>query len=131
VKVREKKGRIESKMGWSWSTLGDYDSKAREEVSDWRNSMKSAKKLMSRSFKEVSKSAESGNMPGKEALKGLVDSSKAFMKFAEPEWQEAMEEFMDHLRNLEHAIDTGDIDVVLHEIRDLRYRKQACHREYK
>ena len=48
-----------------------------------------------------------------------------------PEWQEAMIEYQDHLENLKRAVENKHLEVVHHEIRDLRARMKACHRDFK
>jgi hypothetical protein len=52
-------------------------------------------------------------------------------QFAEPEWQAAMNEFMDHLANLKRAVEKQQLDVVDHELRDLRSRWISCHQDFK
>jgi hypothetical protein len=52
-------------------------------------------------------------------------------EFAEPEWQEAMHEYMDHLANLKRAAAANRFEAVAHELRDLRARWKACHRDFK
>lgn len=43
IKHKEKKGRIETKLKWQWSTLADYAPNAREEVTRWQESFKTVK----------------------------------------------------------------------------------------
>ena len=50
---------------------------------------------------------------------------------AEPEWANAMQEYIDHLSNLEHAVDKRQQEVMLHELRDLQNCMSPCHREFK
>ena len=52
-------------------------------------------------------------------------------RFADPEWQEAMIEYQDHLENLRRAVENKQLEVAHHEVRELRARMKACHREYK
>ena len=52
-------------------------------------------------------------------------------EFAEPEWQEAMNEYLYHLENLIRAVERQQFEVVEHELRDLRTRWVACHRDFK
>lgn len=40
MEFKEKKGHLAAKLSWSWSTLGDYDRAAREEVTRGQDSMK-------------------------------------------------------------------------------------------
>ena len=46
MEVKEKKGRLVVKLRCSWSTLGDYDGAARQEVSRGQESMKTVKKRL-------------------------------------------------------------------------------------
>ena len=48
MEFKEKKGRLVAKLSWSWSTLGDYDRAAREEVSRGQDSLKTVKKRAGR-----------------------------------------------------------------------------------
>jgi len=50
---------------------------------------------------------------------------------AEPDWQEAMDEYMDHLANLKRAIQRQQLDDAAHELRDLKTRWANCHRDFK
>ena len=50
---------------------------------------------------------------------------------AESDWEGATQEFLDHLENLQRGVAAGNIEVVQHEIRDLRHRMGECHREFK
>ena len=52
-------------------------------------------------------------------------------EFAEPEWRNAMKEYMDHLANLQRAAAANQLEVVAHELRDLAARWAACHRDFK
>ena len=41
------------------------------------------------------------------------------------------DEYQDHLENLKRAVENKQLEVVHHEIRDLRARMKACHRDFK
>jgi XXXCH domain-containing protein len=129
--LKEKKGRIELKIQCRWSTLGDYPQKDREQITDWHASMKKVKKRMGSSFKEVKQAAENKAFPPEKAVDDFVATSRIFAEAAEPEWREAMAEYMDHLENFIRAVDQQQFEVMLHEIRDLQNRMKACHKEFK
>ena len=63
--------------------------------------------------------------------KDFVESSRAFAAMAEPDWANAMQEYLDHLANLEHAVANRQQEVMLHELRDLQNCMSSCHREFK
>ena len=131
IHLKEKKGRIELKLNCRWSTLGDYSQGERDRIHDWHRSMKSVKKRMGSSFREVVKAAEQGDFPAGSALEDFVATSRVFAESAEPEWREAMAEYMDHLENFNRAVGEKHFEAMIHEIRDLQYRMKACHAEFK
>jgi len=130
-RLKEKKGRFEAKIRWRWSTVEDYTPEAREDFDRWQTSMEYVKKQMTVGWKKIEKAIRGGGLPEAQAITDLMDSSKAFQRFAEPEWEEAMQEFLDHLENLERAVKNRQPDVVAHEVRDLRAGMKACHRAFK
>jgi XXXCH domain-containing protein len=131
IQLKEKKGRMELKLNCRWSTLGDYTREDRDQINNWRESMKTVKKRMGTSFKEVAKAAELGTFPEKKSIEDFVATSRIFAEAADPEWSAAMDEYMDHLENFILAVEEQQIEVMLHEIRDLQYRMKACHKEFK
>lgn len=131
IKHKEKKGRIETKLKWRWSTLADYEPSDREEVTRWQESFKSIKKRLAKEFKALQIDVLNGNVPNEEALAAFVKDSERMAEFADPEWQEAMHEYMDHLENLKRAVNKRQLEDVRHELRDLRTRWISCHRDFK
>lgn len=131
IKHKEKKGRIETKLKWRWSTLEDYNPEERKEVVQWQDSFKTIKKRLAATFRALDKTVREGNLPDEKTLYAFIDDSNAMAAFAEPEWQEAMNTYMDHLKNLRHAVENEQLEVVGHELRDLRAGMRACHRDYK
>ena len=131
ISHKEKKGRIDTKIKWRWSTLEQYEEAAREEVIAWQDSWKAIKKRLTRSFKVIEKTVAGGKMPDAGDLAEFVSESREMAKFAEPEWQAAMNEYIDHLGTLKHAVEENQFEVVQHEIRDLRNRLVQCHRDFK
>jgi XXXCH domain-containing protein len=72
-----------------------------------------------------------GAFPDDRTLRDFVESSRAFAALAEPDWASAMQEYLDHLANLEHAVANRQPEVMLHELRDLQNCMSVCHREFK
>jgi XXXCH domain-containing protein len=131
MEVKEKKGRLVVKLRWSWSTLGDYDRAAREEVSRGQESMQAVKKRLGIAFKALQQVVTQGAWPDDRTLRDFVESSRAFAAMAEPDWGTAMQEYLDHLANLERAVANRQQEVMLHELRDLQNCMASCHREFK
>jgi XXXCH domain-containing protein len=131
IRQREKKGRIETKLKWRWSTLGDYNPADREEVTRWQDNFKALKRGMAAEYKALEKAVASGSYPDEAVLEEFISHSNEMARFADPDWQEAMIEYQDHLENLKRAVQNRQLEVVHHEIRDLRARMKACHRDFK
>ena len=131
ISHKEKKGRIDTKIKWHWSTLEQYEEAARKEVIAWKDSWKTVKKRLARSFKIIQKTAAAGKIPDTDTLAQFVSQSREMAKFAEPEWQAAMDEYIDHLGTLKQAVAQNQYEIVQHEIRDLKNRMAQCHRDFK
>ena len=130
IQLKEKKGRIELKLQCRWSTLADYAVRDREQITAWHESMKAVKKRMGTSFKKITREAAEGRFPEAAAVDDFVLTSRIFAEAADPEWQDAMDEYMDHLENFVLAVKRQEREVMLHEIRDLQNRMKACHQEF-
>jgi XXXCH domain-containing protein len=131
LEFKEKKGHLGAKLSWSWSTLGDYHEAAREEISRGQESLKTVKKRLGAEFKTLQQTVSQGGWPETRALEAFAATSRAFAAMGEPEWATAMQEYLDHLANLEHAVDMRQQEVMLHELRDLQNCMATCHREFK
>jgi XXXCH domain-containing protein len=131
IRFKEKKGRIDIKIRSQWSTLTDYDEASRQEVRNWKDAFKTAKKRLARTFKTVKNSVADGQFPDDAVMEALIADSRAFAEFADDDWKPAMEEYLDHLENLRHAVQTNQLETAAHEVRDLQHRMVACHREFK
>ena len=49
---------------------------------------------------------------------------------AEPEWEEALQTFLEHVAALERAVAGRDLEAMRHEVADLRTAMSVCHREF-
>jgi XXXCH domain-containing protein len=131
IQFKEKKGRISGKLSWHWNTLRDYDQASRDEVTRWKASFKTLKKKLTTSYKRLKDGARQRDFPDKQMMEEFQGLCAAFGEMAEPEWEEAMKEFMDHLKNLQRAIENRQLEIMRHEIRDLGNRMRDCHRTFK
>jgi len=131
LKHKEKKGRIKTQIEWHWSTLDEYTEADREALEKWQKSFKQAKKRLGRTFKAMQKAVNAGQLPTDEELAAFVADSNLMDEVADPEWHAALEEYNDHLANLQKAVANEQLDAVAHELRDLGVRMKECHREFK
>jgi XXXCH domain-containing protein len=131
IRLKEKQGYIKAKMSFSWSTEPQYDQAALADLKKYRDSMTEVKKRLTASYKAISQMAKQGKFPDPKTLTEFMESSQAMGKLADPEWQEAMKIYLDHLASLQNAVEKQDFEAMLHELRDLENCKVDCHREFK
>jgi XXXCH domain-containing protein len=131
IHFTEKKGRITAKLKWQWPTLTEYDPTALQEVREWRTSFKTVKGRLAAAFKELQQQASQGQFPSEAMLRDFVESSQALANLGEPEWHGALQEYLDHVHNLQLAAANRQLELMRHELRDLSARMAACHREFK
>jgi XXXCH domain-containing protein len=131
IDLKEKKGRLSCKIKLRWSTLDDYEAESRQEVSHWKTSFKDIKKQMGQSFAALAKAARQNTFPSSEMVQQFIDHSEAFQQMADPDWKTAMDEYQDHIDNLQRAVRDERMQDFQHELRDLKARKTICHRDFK
>ena len=83
------------------------------------------------SLKELQRAVEQGHLPDDRVIARFVEDSDAFAAMADPEWSEPVKEYMDHLESLKRAAADRQLEMMTHEVRDLRARMIECHREFK
>ena len=131
LKLKEKRGYIKAEMSFYWSTEQQYNQAALQDLQKYIGSMKEVKKRLAASYKAISQMAEQGKFPDQKNLAEFVESSQAMGQLADPDWQEAMQIYSDHLANLQRAVEKQDFEAMIHELRDLQNCKVECHREFK
>ena len=131
IDLKEKKGRLTCKLKWRWSTLDDYEVARREKVTHWQSNFKDIKKQMGKSFAALVKASKQNAFPSTDALQQFIDQSKTFAQMADPDWQSAMDEYLDHIENLKRAVQDRRMQDFQHELRDLGARKTMCHKDFK
>ena len=130
MEVKEKKGRLVVKLRCSWSTLGDYDGAARQNQPR-PGVHENGQEAAGPAFKALQQVVSQGGFPDDRTLGDFVEHFRAFAALADPDWATAMQEYLDHLANLEHAVANRQPEVLAHELRDLQAGMSSCHREFK
>ena len=131
LNLKEKKGRLVLKLKCQWQTLPEYKPEAREPLVRWQESFTTLKKRLGTHFKELQRTVLQGEFPTPQTLTDFVADSQALANLAEPEWQESMQSYLEHLEALERAVANRDLEAARHEVADLRNAMVTCHREFK
>jgi XXXCH domain-containing protein len=130
IHLEEKKGRFEGKISWRWPSPGEAG-RVSGKAAPLPGSLKEIKGRMGSAFAEIKKAAGQGEYPDGKTLKDFVESSQKFREWARPEWQEAMEQFLDHVKNLQAAVDRGEREAMVRALEALAKSMALCHREFK
>ena len=128
--LKERKGRLVLKLKCTWETLPEYKLEAREPVVRWQESFKTLKKRLMSHFKELQQAVLQGKFPEAQVLADFVADARAMAKMAEPEWEEALQAFLEHVAALKRAVASRNLEATRHEVADLQTAMAVCHREF-
>jgi len=131
IKIVEKKGRLQARIKFNWSTVEHYAPTQKAAVRNWENQFKTVKKQLAHSFKALSGAAGRNALPDPSLLKQYLHDSSRFETLSSDQWPEAMAVYRDHVQNMKRAVDDGRLADFQHEVRDLRSAMSVCHRALK
>lgn len=131
IHLKEKDSRLEAKIEWRWPTPAESGQPFRDTATRAQTPFKEVKTRLGAAFRELQRTAGQGSFPEARALEDFVAVCQAFAVVARPEWQEAMRQFLDHVKNLQLAVETRQLDAMHHALQDLANGMAVCHREFK
>ena len=129
IEINEKKGCINAKLRFRWSVMNEYDENTRAKILRRQKDFKELKNQLAEVFSELLALAQLWVLPAESKVMRFVELSREFAGFADPDWEGEMKEYLDHLDNLCRALKNGQLEMFLHELRDLKVLVKACHRE--
>lgn len=94
-------------------------------------SFKVVKARLGAPFKALQRSIMEGILPDSQTVADFVENSRLLAKFAKPEWQVLMAEYLAHVEKLQQAAASGRLEAMQEELRLLTDRMLVCHREFK
>ena len=131
IKIVEKKGRLQTRFKFKWSTVEHYAPPQKAAVKDWEDRFKAAKKKLSRSFNALARAAGQDTLPDSMIVDRYLSDSADFESLSRKQWPEGMAVFRDHVQNMKRAVDGARLADFQHEVRDIRSAMTACHRDFK
>lgn len=131
IKIVEKKGRLQTRLKFKWSTVDHYAPPQKTAVKDWEDRFKAAKKQLGRSFKTLVRAAGQDTLPAIPIIERYLSDSADFETLSQEQWPEEMAVYRDHVQNMKRAVDDGRLADFQHEVRDVRSAMTACHRAFK
>ena len=85
------------------------------------------------SYSEISKTEPAAGtptvLPVESKVMRFVELSRELAKFADPDWETEMKEYLDLVDNLYEALKKGQMELFLHILSDLKTLVRTCHRE--
>lgn len=131
IKIVEKKGRLQTRLKFKWSTVEHYAPPEKAAVKDWENRFKTVKKQLGRSFKALSRAAGQDVLPALQMVDAYLHDSADFETLSKEQWPDEMAVYRDHVKNMRRAVDDGRLADFQHEMRDIRAAMVVCHRSFK
>jgi XXXCH domain-containing protein len=131
IKIVEKKGRLQTRLKFKWSTVEHYAPPQKAAVKDWENRFKTVKKQLGRSFKTLARAAGQDTLPAIPIIDRYLSDSADFESLSHDQWSEEMAVYRDHVQNMKRAVDGARLADFQHEVRDIRAAMAACHRAFK
>ena len=129
IEIKEKNGAVNAKLRFRWSVVEEYDEKMKARILRRRQDFKELKNQLAEVFSELLGLAQLWVLPAESKVMRFIELSKEFAGFADPDWESEMKEYLDHVDNLYLALKNGQLEMFLHELRDLKVLVKACHRE--
>ena len=131
IKIVEKKGRLQTRLKFKWSTVEHYAPPQKAAVKDWERRFKAAKKRVSRSFKALTRAAGQDTLPDSLIVDQYLSDSAEFESLSHKQWPEEMAVYRDHVKNMKRAVNGARLADFQHEVRDIRSAMAACHQAFK
>lgn len=131
IKIVEKKGRLQTRLKFKWSTVDHYAPPQRAAVKDWEDRFKATKKQLGRSFKALVRAAGQDTLPAITTIDRYLIDSADFETLSQEQWPEEMAVYRDHVQNMKRAVIDGRLADFQHEVRDIQSAMTACHRAFK
>jgi XXXCH domain-containing protein len=129
IEIKEKNGSVNARVRFRWSVVAEYDEKTRARILRRQKEFKELKNQLAEVFSELLGLAQLWVLPAESKVMRFIELSKEFAGFADPDWESEMKEYLDHVDNLYLALKNGQLEMFLHELRDLKVLVKSCHRE--
>jgi XXXCH domain-containing protein len=129
IDIQEKKGCVNAKVRFRWSVLDEYDEKTRSRMIRRQQDFKDLKNQLTEVFSELLGLAQLWVLPAESKVMRFVELSKELTKFADPDWETEMKEYLDLVDNLYDTLKKGQMEMFLHILSDLKALVRTCHRE--
>lgn len=129
IEIKEKKGCINAKVRFRWSVLDEYDEKTRARMIRRQTDFKDLKNQLAEVFSELLGLAQLWVLPAESKVMRFIELSREFAKFADPDWESEMKEYLEQVNNLHLALKKGELEMFLHELRNLKALVKSCHRD--
>jgi len=129
IEIGEKKGCVNAKLRFRWSVVDEYDEKTRARILRRQQDFKELKNQLAEVFSELLSLSQLWVLPAESKVMRFIELSRELADFTDPDWESEMKEYLDHVDNLYLALKNGQLEMFLHELRDLKVLVKACHRE--
>jgi XXXCH domain-containing protein len=129
IEVWEKKGCVQAHLHLQWPAGDGDDPKSLQERCRRQQEFTELKNQLAEAFSELLELAQMWLLPAESQVMKFMELSREFVLLADPGWESEITEYMAHVENLFFAVKNKQLEIFLHEIRDLKILVKTCHQE--
>ncbi len=96
-----------------------------------QDEFKSVKQRLSAIQLAIKKELKNGRLPRTDDVKRFIATSAEMDQLCEVSWRAAMDSYIDRLKQLETAINSGELQAIDDAFHELIDRKEACHKQFR
>lgn len=127
--VWEKRGCVQAHLYLRWPVGDLEDPTALRERCLRHQEFTQLKNQLAEAFSELLELAQMWLLPAESQVMKFMELSREFVLLADPEWESEITEYMGHVESLFFAVKNKQLEIFLHEIRDLKVLVKTCHQE--
>lgn len=129
IEVWEKKGCVQAHLRLQWPLGSGENPTLLQERCRRQREFTELKNQLAEAFSELLELAQMWLLPAESQVMKFMELSREFVLLADPEWEDEITEYMAHVENLFFAVKNKQLEIFLHELRDLKVLVKTCHQE--
>ncbi len=129
IEITEKLGCVQAMLRLQWPISNDYDPGLRKTRGCREREFTELKNQLAEVFSELLELAQMWLLPAESQVMKFMELSREFVLLADPAWEKEIATYLTHAENLYFAVKNKQVEIFLHELRNLKMLVKSCHQE--
>jgi XXXCH domain-containing protein len=129
IEIKERMGCVQAHLLFRWPVASGYEHKRLEGRCRREHEFTDLKNQLAEVFSELLELAQMWLLPAESQVMRFMELSREFVLLADPDWENEITEYMLHAENLFFAVKNKQLEIFLHELRNLKVLVKTCHQE--